>query len=120
MDKHAWRRLWTFVLRKDLAMSFWGKTIDTRYDFRAFDPKHIWDWGLVTIGKGTEIDFGETNGIYSIDFADKVCDDCRRHSIACQLVTAFRWGFAQRLDAAQFKGVGECSCVAFCGSAAHR
>lgn len=52
-------------------MSFWGKTIDTRYDFRAFDPKHIWDWGLVTVGKGTEIDFGDTNGIYSIDFADK-------------------------------------------------
>lgn len=52
-------------------MSFWGKTIDTRYDFRAFDPKHIWNWGLVTIGKGKEIDFGDTNGIYAIDLADK-------------------------------------------------
>lgn len=52
-------------------MSFWGKTIDTRYDFRAFDPKHIWNWGLVTIDKGTEIDFGDTSGIYAIDLADK-------------------------------------------------
>jgi Ca2+-binding RTX toxin-like protein len=52
-------------------MSFWGKTIYTDYYFGAFDPKHIWNWGDKTVGKGTEIDFGETNGIYSVDFAGK-------------------------------------------------
>lgn len=53
-------------------MSFSGKTIETGYFFRGTTgPWKNWNWGNVTVGVGAEIDYADTNNIYSIDFAGK-------------------------------------------------